>query len=92
LGSVRLVIDSSGHVKNRYTYNPFGELHATETEENILNPFKYTGQYFDSETGLYYFINRIYDPYLSRFTAYDPFGLVSKVKADKNLRLSALFH
>ena len=72
LGSVRQIINSSGDVVNRYTYNPFGEMHATETEENILNPFKYTGQYFDSETNLYYFRARMYDPHLSRFTNYDP--------------------
>jgi RHS repeat-associated protein len=74
LGSVRQIIDTGGHVVCRYTYNPFGELFATETEDNstLLNPFKYTGQYFDTETGLYYFRARIYDPYLNRFTTYDP--------------------
>jgi len=30
LGSVREVIDSAGSVKNFYTYNPFGEVFATE--------------------------------------------------------------
>jgi hypothetical protein len=30
LGSVRLIIDTSGNVKNRYTYQPFGKLFATE--------------------------------------------------------------
>ena len=74
LGSVRQVINSSGDVVCRYTYDPFGQLHLTETEDNsaLLNPFKYTGQYFDSETGLYYFRARMYDPYLARFTTYDP--------------------
>ena len=72
LGSVRQVINSAGDVVNRYSYNPFGEMHATETEESLLNPFKYTGQYFDSEIGQYYLRARQYEPYLGIFTANDP--------------------
>jgi hypothetical protein len=51
LGSVRLVIDDSGAVKNSYTYEPFGEMFATECTETIENPFKFTGQWFDDEIG-----------------------------------------
>ena len=32
-----------------------------------LNPFRYRGYYFDSETGLYYLQNRYYDPQTCRF-------------------------
>jgi RHS repeat-associated protein len=71
LGSVRLIIDTSGNVKNRYTYQPFGKLFASETEENILNPFKFTGQWLDSEFGWYYLRARMYAPVLGRFTSRD---------------------
>jgi hypothetical protein len=43
-------IDDAGNVENQYTYDPFGEMFATEcTEcsETTENPFKFTGQYFD---------------------------------------------
>jgi len=33
LGSTRLIIDTAGDVKNRYTYNPFGELFTSEVEK-----------------------------------------------------------
>ncbi|MBN2137809.1 MAG: hypothetical protein JW720_08380, partial [Sedimentisphaerales bacterium] len=33
LGSVRLVIDDDGDVQNTYTYEPFGEMLATEVTE-----------------------------------------------------------
>ena len=46
LGSIRQAVNTSGNVENRYTYNPFGELYETEAEENVSNPFKFTGQYF----------------------------------------------
>ena len=72
LGNVRQVIDTSGDVKDRYTYDPFGELFDTEKEETISNPFKFTGQYFDSEIGQYYLRARQYDPHIARFTARDP--------------------
>ena len=72
LGSVRQIIDSSGNVKNCYTYQPFGELFDTETTENISNPFKFTGQYYDTEIAQYYLRARQYDPALMRFTSRDP--------------------
>ncbi len=72
LGSVRQIIDTSGNVKNLYTYKPFGESFATETTENVSNPFKFTGQFFDDEIDQYYLRARQYDPYISRFTTRDP--------------------
>jgi RHS repeat-associated protein len=69
LGSVRQVINSSGNVVNYYTYEPFGE--ALESSESVANPFKFTGQYFDSEIGLYYLRNRQYHPKIYRFTSRD---------------------
>ncbi len=54
LGSVREIIDYSGSVVNHYTYGPFGEMIATECAETIENPFKFTGQFYDSEIGQYY--------------------------------------
>nr|WP_279305815.1 RHS repeat-associated core domain-containing protein [Leptospira haakeii] len=33
--------------------------------------YKYTGQILDSDTGLYYYKSRYYDPYLGRFIQAD---------------------
>ncbi len=61
-------------MENRYTYRPFGETYDDEgeVEENITNPFKFTGQYFDSEIDEYYLRARQYDPHIGRFTSRDP--------------------
>jgi len=67
-----MVIDKDGTVKNNYTYEPFGELIATECTETTENSFKFTGQFYDSEIGQYYLRARQYDPQLMRFTARDP--------------------
>ena len=39
-----------------------------------INPFRYRGYYYDSETGLYYLNSRYYDPVIGRFVNAD--GLV----------------
>jgi RHS repeat-associated protein len=73
LGSVRQVISymTNGLVLNSYTYGPFGEMIAAESAETIENPFKFTGQWFDPETGEYYLRARQYDPQLMRMTSRD---------------------
>jgi RHS repeat-associated protein len=72
LGSVRLVINNQGAAQNSYTYNPFGESFDSECTENVTNPFKFTGQFFDEEINQYYLRARMYDPVLMRFTGRDP--------------------
>jgi RHS repeat-associated protein len=77
LGSVRQIIDTSGSVKNRYTYDPFGEVGETfssevEEDQDLDNVFKFAGQYFDSEIDEYYLRAHQYDPHIARFTARDP--------------------
>jgi RHS repeat-associated protein len=72
LGSVRLLIDESGDVANCYTYEPFGELLATESAETTENPFRFTGQWYDSEIDQYYLRARYYDPYIGRFSTRNP--------------------
>jgi len=72
LGSVREIIDTDGDIVNSYTYNPFGEMFPSECNESVSNPFKFTGQWFDSEIEQYYLRARMYDPMLMRFTARDP--------------------
>ncbi len=37
----------------------------------LNNPFSYTGREFDSETGLYYYRARYYDPSAGRFLSED---------------------
>ena len=55
-----------------YAYDAFGnELSAAETA--VYNPYRYVGQYYDSETGLYYLRARYYDPETGRFTQRDSY-------------------
>lgn len=67
-GSVLAVTDSAGAVANRNAYGPFGEGAPTGTT------FGYTGQRYDSESGLQYFKRRYYDSATGRFLQPDPIG------------------
>ena len=58
-----------GSVKNYYEYDAFGN--QINVNGNDINPFRYTGQYFDGETGGYYLRARYYDPLIGRFTQAD---------------------
>ena len=70
LGSVRQTINTSAGVVKYYTYEPFGE--TIEQGGTFDNPFRFTGQFFDSEIDEYYLRARQYNPHISRFTTRDP--------------------
>jgi RHS repeat-associated protein len=72
LGSVTSLTNAAGAVAETYAYDSFGKL--TASSGSITNPFQYTGREFDSETGLYYYRARHYDPTSGRFLSEDPLG------------------
>jgi RHS repeat-associated protein len=68
-GNVRLLTTSSGGVTDSYTYDAFGNL--LSSTGSTVNSYRYTGQQFDSLTGLYDLRARSYDPASGRFTSRD---------------------
>ena len=72
LGSITSLANSSGSVANTYTYDSFGNL--TASTGTLTNPFRYTAREFDTETGLYFYRARYYDPATGRFLIEDPIG------------------
>ena len=68
-GDVVQTVDEAGTVQNQYDYDIWGNPVLTvETTENAI---RYSGEFMDSETGLYYLRARYYDPYVGRFTTED---------------------
>ena len=58
-----------------YSYNAWGEILSATGTMAAINPLRYRGYYYDSESGLYYLKSRYYDPALCRFINAD--GLAS---------------
>ncbi|AOT68322.1 RHS repeat domain-containing protein [Geosporobacter ferrireducens] len=70
-GDVVQLVDENGNIVNRYTYDEWGNLLASD--ETIENPIRYAGEYYDEETGLYYLRARYYDPTIGRFISKDSY-------------------
>ena len=70
MGNIVLVTNTDGSVVCRYSYMPFGEFEEEGGDKKNIHFFN--GKLYDAESGLYYFINRYYDPSVGRFVQEDP--------------------
>jgi RHS repeat-associated protein len=77
LGSLTSLSNTSGALANTYTYDSFGNV--TASTGSLTNSFRYTGREFDSETSLYYYRARYYDPAAGRFLSEDPINFKAGV-------------
>ena len=64
--------NTAGTVVATYDYAPFGNVIATTG--TVANPWKFSNEYHDSETGLVYYNYRDYAPSLGRWISRDPIG------------------
>ncbi|WP_180777800.1 RHS repeat-associated core domain-containing protein, partial [Vibrio parahaemolyticus] len=77
VGKPERLIDCSGHVvwSARYDVNGYAHIDI----EEVVNPLRFQGQYFDKETNLHYNLARYYDPMLGRFIQQDPISIVGGI-------------
>ncbi|UDQ98399.1 RHS repeat-associated core domain-containing protein [Lentisphaerota bacterium WC36G] len=66
----QLIDMSSGSIANRYDYSPFGQLIADV--ETVENPFKFSSEFHDEESGLVYYNYRYYNPTTGKWLNRDP--------------------
>ncbi len=64
------LVDETATKVNTYEYTPFGKL-KSETE-TVSNPFKFSSEYHDPETGLIYYNYRYYNPEHGKWLKRDP--------------------
>jgi RHS repeat-associated protein len=70
-GNERFLTDGLGAVTDTYDYDAFGSaIHSTG---NTDNPYRYTGERLDAETGLYHLRARQMDPGTGRFISQDEY-------------------
>ena len=89
LGDVDRIYDANKNLVAEYKYDAWGN-HRVYTSGGIditenmsynssvakLNPFRYRGYYYDTETGLYYLNSRYYDPSIGRFINADDISYI----------------
>ena len=78
-GDIVKIVKQDGSVAATYTYDAWGKLLSVKDGSNVnvpaskpfhvanLNPYRYRGYIYDTETGLYYLQSRYYDPITGRF-------------------------
>ncbi|MRS05091.1 hypothetical protein EG832_18040, partial [bacterium] len=79
LGSIVAITNAAGATVKTYAYDSFGRITQSGS---IDQPYTYTGREYDTETGLYYYRARYYDPKAGRFITRDP---ISFAGGDVNL-------
>jgi RHS repeat-associated protein len=91
LGNVIGLTNSAGKLVEGYLYEPYGKTFVVRagpdgnvtwngddvvaTTSALGNPYAFTGQRLDPETGLYYYRARYYDPAHGVFLSRDPLGV-----------------
>ena len=92
-GDVTGLVNASGTQVVSYTYDPWGAPMSVSGSMSAtlgaVNPLRYRGYVYDSETGLYYLSSQYYNPVWGRFINADTAGVVAtspdKTHWDKNL-------
>ena len=79
LGSAVLELDGNAAIISYEEYYPYGStsFEATDAAVEVSRKrYRYTGKERDEETGLYYLGARYYAPWIARWTATDPAGMI----------------
>ena len=71
LNSTIALTDPTGAIKQRYSYDTYGNTTPSDTTTGFTNPYQYTGREADSP-GLYYYRARYYSPMMEGFISEDP--------------------
>ncbi len=73
MGDVTHIYTTDGTLVARYVYDAWGNHRIITNVDNIgtINPIRYRGYYYDTETDLYYLEARYYDPETGRFISQD---------------------
>ena len=96
-GDVIGIYSGSGVLTAKYEYDTWGNVKSVKdgsgnriTDQNNvgnLNPFRYRGYYYDTESKLYYLMSRYYDPVTHRFINADGYFQSGKGLLDTNMNV-----
>ncbi|WP_185116306.1 SpvB/TcaC N-terminal domain-containing protein [Chryseobacterium sp. Leaf201] len=83
LGTANFVTEQHGDATQFFINLPFGETMAEQMTGVYDNPYKFNAKELDSETGLYYYGARYYNPRLSLWYGVDPLAVYNPVMEDE---------
>ena len=66
-GDVVKLVDGGGTSVASYVYDAWGNILSSSGSKAEINPLRYRGYYYDTETGSYYVSSRYYDPEIGRW-------------------------
>jgi len=98
-GDIIGIYNDNRQLVAKYEYSAFGEITAITNANGVdvssnashianVNPFRYRGYYYDTETGFYYLQTRYYDPVVGRMLNCDNANVITATPTaltDKNL-------
>ena len=73
-GDVVKLVTASRETVASYEYDAWGDVLSQSGEMASINPLRYRGYYYDSETGFYYLQSRYYDSVNHRFINADSYA------------------
>ena len=73
-GDVIKVVQQTGQPIAEYEYAPFGGIVSATGDLAAINPLRYRGYYYDTDSGFYYLNSRYYDPETGRFLNADSYA------------------
>ena len=94
-GDVIQIYNASGTLIGSYNYDAWGKVVSVKdvsgaaitssTHIANVNPIRYRGYYYDSETGMYYLKSRYYDPQVKRFLNADGYAATGQSILGNNM-------
>ncbi len=85
LGNVTAVADTDGNLVAEYSYDAYGNLLSSSGALANINPIRYRGYYYDSETSFYYLKTRYYNPQWRRFINADSLFIAGDIITGCNM-------
>ena len=71
LNDISGIVDGEGNVVAKYRYDAYGNIIYSSGDMAAINPIRYRGYYYDTETNWYYLQSRYYNPEWCRFISPD---------------------
>ncbi len=84
-GDVIQLVNASDAVVATYDYDPYGKLISSSGTMADINPLRYRGYYYDTDTGFYYLQSRYYDPAICRFINADAYASTGQGMLGNNM-------